>query len=301
MIDLLKRLGYLVLEIAVFAAILGVIYTSISGLLVLLGIVDPVISEASVIDPSRELIEDYLPFFVSSIAAILLTHQVIFKRPLSFSGFTREGLFSDFSNGYILSFLLLSIGFGLLYVLRQIDISVSGISLSLFGMYALFFLIQSAVEELMMRSFLLPAIAHRFNIWIGLIVSSGIFAFMHYLNPNVTFLSLSNIFLAGMMLGMIYIKTGNIWAATGLHAGWNFLQGTFFGFKVSGLTLDSYLFLEDIGHPYLSGGSFGFEGSVIATMLMLGTCVYLYMTSREKFHKAYYIEEDKQIATYEHA
>lgn len=37
---------------------------------------------------------------------------------------------------------------------------------------------------------------------------------------------------AGVMLGLFYALTGRLWVSIGVHAGWNFTQGTVFGAAV---------------------------------------------------------------------
>ena len=96
-----------------------------------------------------------------------------------------------------------------------------------------------------------------------------------------------NIFLAGMTLGIIYIHYDQIWAPIGWHAGWNFFQGPFYGFEVSGLPIDSAFTLIEKGPDFLTGGAFGFEGSILATISMILFSYFILKRSPSKFYGLY--------------
>jgi len=118
-------------------------------------------------------------------------------------------------------------------------------------------------------------------LWAGLAanpVQAVLFALLHRENPHASTLALVNIGLAGLVLGWLYWSQGAFWGAWSFHFIWNLgLAGL--GFPVSGLTPSGRLL--DIGISgarggLLSGGFFGPEGSVLATValaLVLGFLV----------------------------
>lgn len=55
------------------------------------------------------------------------------------------------------------------------------------------------------------------------------------MNPNSSLASTLSITLAGIMLGLGYVLSGDLAIPTGIHISWNFAQGGLFGFSVSGL------------------------------------------------------------------
>lgn len=105
---------------------------------------------------------------------------------------------------------------------------------------------------------------------------------MHAFNPNVDWMALSIIFLAGILLGISYIYTKNLWFPIGLHFGWNFFQ-SLFGFNVSG---EDFYSITDFSLPaktIWNGGDFGFEGSVLAVIfqvLAITGIVFYYESKR---------------------
>ncbi len=85
-------------------------------------------------------------------------------------------------------------------------------------------------------------------------------------------LGLANILVAGLFLGVVYLKTASLWWATGAHLGWNWAHGFLSDLPVSGLELVDTPLLEPTtqGPEWLSGGSFGPEGSILSTLILLG-------------------------------
>lgn len=101
-------------------------------------------------------------------------------------------------------------------------------------------------------------------------VQAVLFALLHIENPHASTLALVNVGLAGLVLGWLYWSQGALWGAWTFHFVWNLgLAGL--GFPVSGLTPSSRLL--DVGISgarlgLLSGGFFGPEGSVFATLAL---------------------------------
>ena len=95
----------------------------------------------------------------------------------------------------------------------------------------------------------------------------------------VAALSFINILLAGVLLGSSYIYTRNLCFPIALHWFWNWIQGPVLGYEVSGNKFgESMLTLHLPEANLMNGGAFGFEGSMLCTVLMiLGTGVILKM------------------------
>ena len=76
--------------------------------------------------------------------------------------------------------------------------------------------------------------------------------------------------LAGMLLGASYLYTRNLCFPISLHLFWNWIQGPILGYQVSGNNFTtSMLTLRMPEENVLNGGAFGFEGSLICTVLMI--------------------------------
>ncbi|MQA89428.1 MAG: CPBP family intramembrane metalloprotease [Gemmatimonas sp.] len=136
-----------------------------------------------------------------------------------------------------------------------------------------FFAIAAAWEEAVFRGYPFQALVEWVGPWPATIVASLLFAYLHAQNPNVTSLALANIFLAGVLLSIAYLKTRSLWFATAVHLGWNWSMATLFDFPVSGLIFDTPLYTGvPTGEDWWTGGAFGPEAGVAGTfVLVVGT------------------------------
>lgn len=157
--------------------------------------------------------------------------------------------------------------FGMLDV-RVVAVT-AGHGLRIIGSGAVLFSVVGATEELMLRGYPLQLLARRFGGTVGLVATSLAFAALHAPNPSLSWLGVINLFLAGLWLGTAYLMSGSLWLPIGMHAGWNFTMGNIAGFPVSGLATRGLLVSVEHGPDWLTGGSFGPEGGILATCVLL--------------------------------
>jgi membrane protease YdiL (CAAX protease family) len=153
------------------------------------------------------------------------------------------------------------------------------------GLSALLFLaIPAAAEEALLRGYPLQALAEAWGVGRALLVTSTAFALAHLANPGVTPLAIVNIGLAGLWLGVVWVRTGSLWWATGAHLGWNWGSAYVADLPVSGLELFDAPFYEATmsGPDWVGGGAFGPEGSVLATMALGAAAWWCWKTDRLK-------------------
>ncbi|MBD8897629.1 type II CAAX endopeptidase family protein [Rhodanobacter sp. DHG33] len=123
-------------------------------------------------------------------------------------------------------------------------------------------------EEIMFRGVLFRFVEEGLGTWAALIVSALFFGVAHIFNPGATlWSSLAITVEAGLLFGLLYNVTRSLPLCMGLHAAWNFCQGTVYGIPVSGLKADGWLVSTRSGPAWLSGGAFGAEASVVALTL----------------------------------
>lgn len=193
------------------------------------------------------------------------------RRPFSDLGLVFKGHVKDLGYGALMAFVLFLVGFVLSLALGVVDVTSFHFDwMPLIGSF-LFFILVALAEEIMMRGYILGHLLHtKLNKFLSLFISSLLFAAMHLLNPNVAFLPMLNLVLAGMLLGASYLYTRNLCFPIGLHLFWNWIQGPVLGYQVSGNTFGTSLFkLQLSDDTLLNGGAFGFEGSLICTVLMI--------------------------------
>jgi membrane protease YdiL (CAAX protease family) len=129
------------------------------------------------------------------------------------------------------------------------------------------------LEELVLRLVIFRLLWRAVGIWPALIGAALLFGALHLANPDSSPFAAACL-IAGEGVGIgLYLLTGRIWAAIGMHAAWNFTQGWIFGAVVSGTTdiAGGPLALHPAqGVPAaLSGGGFGPEASWAALIVSL--------------------------------
>jgi uncharacterized protein len=231
---------------------------------------------------------DYLWVTILLTALVLLILVFIFRKfidrqTFASLGFELDGFFADAASGFFLAAAILGIGTIILYFsghLLWLDVNADLSKLFIaFGMIVII----AFSEELVFRGYILNNLMQSFNKWIALFISAILFALAHSLNPGVNLLSVGGLFLAGILLGINYIYTKNLWFAILFHLSWNFFQGPILGYKVSGIDLPTLLEPEIKGDAAITGGDFGFEASMINILLLLIAISVLYFIYEKKY------------------
>ena len=106
------------------------------------------------------------------------------------------------------------------------------------------------------------------------------FAVRHLGNPNTTWISTLGIFLAGIFLAYGWVRTKQLWISLGLHAGWNFFEGTVFGFPVSGFKSFPLIKQTVEGPEWITGGDFGPEAGFVVILAIAIGMIIIYWWSQ---------------------
>ena len=142
----------------------------------------------------------------------------------------------------------------------------------------------AAMEEALFRGYILQTFARSNLAWLAIFLTSVFFGLVHADNPNAGVISTLNTVLAGIWFSVAYLKTRDLWFVWGLHLMWNWMQGSFFGIEVSGLTdITKNPLLREIdnGPTWLTGTTYGIEGGIACTIaLVISTIVIHYMPGR---------------------
>jgi uncharacterized protein len=149
--------------------------------------------------------------------------------------------------------------------------TTSGLASGLF-----FAVLAGIMEEILFRGLLFRLSSKIVGTWGALIFTSALFGLAHMLNPGATTRSSIAIALeAGVLLGGAYAATQRLWLPIGLHAGWNFTEGSLFGMTLSGNVMTPGLLRGSLsGRQLLTGGAFGPEASIVAVMVCLFAALF---------------------------
>ena len=219
--------------------------------------------------------------FVIILFLFIFWVKVIEKNALSSLGFVKRNWLKYLAWGILMSLVQMGV-IALVYQLSGIgsfelnELSLEPI-LFILGLFP-FWLLQGGTEEVATRGWLLTRIAARANLPLAIAISSSLFGFLHLGNSGVTFLSVLNIVLDGVLAGLLLVYTDSIWLVVAQHGTWNYVQGNLLGFQVSGTGADASIFSFTMGSgpDWLTGGEFGAEGSLITTIVLLASLVIVY-------------------------
>ncbi|MFZ2989232.1 CPBP family intramembrane glutamic endopeptidase [Ideonella sp.] len=131
-------------------------------------------------------------------------------------------------------------------------------------------------EELLMRAIILRLIERSLGTWLALAISSALFGLAHLPGSGMGALPFAVAVVAGGFFGAAYLVTRRLWLCIGLHTAWNFTLGSLFSISVSGREPTAGLITGSLSGPHwLTGGSYGLEGSVLTLAVLLAAGTWL--------------------------
>lgn len=232
--------------------------------------------------------------YVAIIASYYLIVRVLEKRPAGTMGLPfgtssdRKKALLSYGKGLGIGLLMMSAVFFLLTLTGQSRVDRIGLeasSVPLFVIYILMWLPQGASEEIMTRGYMIPRLSARFGRVAAVGISSLYFGLLHSFNNGFSLPALINLILFAVFAAFLALYAENIWAVCAVHSVWNFAQGNLFGFEVSGTSTSSSVLLtktSDGASALLTGGSFGPEGGLFVTAVLLVGIGVLILLFRRK-------------------
>jgi uncharacterized protein len=229
---------------------------------------------------------------VTLIAAVVAAGAMLWlfdRRRLGAIGLRGERAVSDTLIGLVFGAATLLIGLLAAWIVEVARPNAAVPSYSAFGLSVSMAtaLAAAAGEEVIFRGYVLHELLSKFTARMAIFVSSILFALGHVdaLRADAMdggAVGVVNLVLAGVLMALAVLKTGTLWLAIGLHAGWNFTLGPILGWIVSGqeVGFDSELFTLQ-GPTLMTGGAFGFEGSILGLLgTLLGIAILLPLPDR---------------------
>jgi uncharacterized protein len=197
------------------------------------------------------------------------------NRPLAAYGMPpRQAFGARFWEGCVWGFTMLSL---VLLVIRltghfQIDsVELSGAAVFEYAIgWALAFYGVAISEEFIFRGYLLFIYTRRLHFWSAALILSCLFGVAHLGNPHENVFGILQVIVVGMIFCLTIRRTGSLWLAVGFHTTWDWAQTFFYGTPDSGLLgVGRFLNSSSEGPTWLTGGSAGPEGSIVAFIVLL--------------------------------
>ena len=222
---------------------------------------------------TRSLLEAYVAVTLACLIAYLIGARFIERR--SVAEFSLSPALREIAGGLLAGIALFATVIGVLWIAGiyqpQGWRSVDGI-----GYAFVFWFAVGVLEEIQFRGLLYRLCCKIFGTWGAVVLSGVVFGLVHGIDPGATATALSSVALAGFLLGAAFALTGRLWLPIGIHAGWNFAEGSLFGTAVSGSTVGASLTTAKLAGPeILTGGRFGPEASIVTVIVLLVVTAFL--------------------------
>ena len=229
---------------------------------------------------SKNLISGILTAVLSIVTYTLLFR---FYEKRNITELSTKGIGRNLVTGIILGTLLQSLT--ITVIALNGGFSVISVNHFSFLFPALTMAFTSAIfEEILVRGIIFRIVEEKLGSYLALIISALIFGAMHLANPNSTLIAALGLALqAGLFLAAAYMYTRNLWFPIAIHFAWNFTQAGIFGAAVSGNATNKSLLTTKIeGAEWYTGGAFGPEGSIQATLFCLVATLVLLIWCRKQ-------------------
>lgn len=179
-------------------------------------------------------IHNYL--LVISIAVYCLFVAFVEKRPLRSMGFVRRRALSGFLKGaglgiaiYVVTGLVAMLFFGARFAGIGQNFSAGAFFLILGS-----FIIQGLAEEVGARGYMLVSMTNRMNAVWAVVLTTAVFAAIHLMGGNRNILDVVILLIPSLILSLYFLRSGNIWAAGGLHCMINFAGNHIINYDIGG-------------------------------------------------------------------
>ena len=239
-------------------------------------------TEESYVSPARLLVLMYTTLI--STLVVLFGVRLIERRSFRTMGLTRHHMLRNYAAGGVLGFAMIAAAFLLQVAAGALYNTGAAPTLpNLAGILLIFgWMLQGFNEELIFRGWLMMSVGTVSKAWTAVIYSSVFFMLFHLGNDGISPLACLNLTLFGIVTALLILRTDSIWAASAMHSAWNWGQGNFFGCKVSGIDpgVSVLKFAHSNAPDILTGGSFGPEGSILTTAVLIPVAILLLFSRR---------------------
>jgi uncharacterized protein len=215
---------------------------------------------------------------IPSLVAARLEH-----RPWGTYGLpSRKGEAQKLFTGLVVGFVALSTLLLLIHLLHSFylgPIVLRGAQLVRFAVaWAIAFLLVGVTEEFLFRGYSLYTLARGTGFWPAAVLLSTFFGAIHLRNIGEDWIGALGTATIALVFAFSLWRTGSLWFAVGLHASWDWAESFFYGVPDSGYKAAGTLFTPRFaGSKWITGGSVGPEGSVLAFVMVLAMVLTIHL------------------------
>ena len=217
------------------------------------------------------LLCSFYGYIVTILIFILFTKKRN-KEKLSSIGLNKN--YKTFIKGMIIGIITISLIIILLLLLGVIKfVGVnSNINWLFFGLYFGGYLIQSFMEELICRGYILHKLKEKLPIIPTIYISILFFSANHFNKmfsdgTLIGIIGIINLIIVSLIFVILTLKDKNIYGSTGFHFIWNFALFNIIGLNLSGLETTNSILKIEVVNKFLTGYSYGIESSIITTVI----------------------------------
>jgi membrane protease YdiL (CAAX protease family) len=232
----------------------------------------------------------FIDFSVTGLV-LLAWVRYVERRPLATIGLTAGRQWRKFFSGLgvglatsslVVAAIWASGGYVVGEYLRAIGSPVAMLKI---GILFLGFVVQSSVEEILFRGWLMSVIARKLNVTLAVLLTSAVFMLLHY-SPHQAWDLMLGTFLFSIFACAWALRSGNIWGVMGWHAAWNWWIAVAFELPITGIETHLPALLVQLtprGAVAWTGGAEGPEGSFLCTLFFaVASGLLLWRRRRER-------------------
>lgn len=165
--------------------------------------------------------------FLVMVLPVILWVRLFEKRSIKSMGFFTENVDIKrmLMKGCVRAVALVA-GILLSYILLKDTVALNELSLSRGFIILIMFIgyvFQGSIEEIIFRGYVLPVITRKFNVYIGVALSSIIFGIVHF-GSGYDFPKLICLIIFGVGISIMAIADESLWGVCAFHAVYNFLD-----------------------------------------------------------------------------
>ncbi|WEF30825.1 CPBP family intramembrane glutamic endopeptidase [Pseudoduganella chitinolytica] len=137
------------------------------------------------------------------------------------------------------------------------------------------------MEEILFRAVIFRLLERSWGTTIALVVSSVLFVLAHVPNDSFSVFAAVMTAVASVTLTGAWLMTRRLWLPVGLHFAWNYLFDAVFSLPVSGNPGRGWIQVTTSGPAWLTGGTYGVEGSFV-TLIGWGVAALLLLAAARR-------------------